>query len=367
MATALRLMTAEQHYPPGLTLHTASSGAVPALHALYLVVRRNGELIATGEVRTNIEYLSGVPEARLIRQAQELTAALDWRAEPEAILERLPEAARSYSAPARALIDCTLHDWLSRRANQPLVEWLGGALTSGWPTNQTLFWGDDDSLEAQARDYVARGFRSLKLRVGIGAFEGDLRRIRRVRDAVGEGIELALDANGRWSLDDAMANFARLEPLGIAYVEQPLPAGDWAALARLQSACGVPIMLDESVGGPEDIASLLALDRPPSAHLKLVKMGGIAPLVAAARQLTGAGIEVMVGQMNEGGLATAAAVHCAMLLRPQHAELYGADGLIDDPASGLTYEDGRAVLPAVPGLGPTLHEERTRPIWEITV
>jgi L-alanine-DL-glutamate epimerase-like enolase superfamily enzyme len=59
----------------------------------------------------------------------------------------------------------------------------------------------------------------------------------------------------------------------------------------------------------------------------------------------------MIGQMNEGGLATAAAAHLALATRPVAAELYGADGLIDDPAQGLTYTAGQIVLPDAPGLG----------------
>ena len=87
------------------------------------------------------------------------------------------------------------------------------------------------------------------------------------------------------------------------------------------------------------------------AHLKLIKTGGITPALDAVRRLEAAGVPYMIGQMNEGGLATAAAAHLALASSPVAAELYGADGLIDDPAAGLTYADGRITVPSAPGLG----------------
>jgi len=64
--------------------------------------------------------------------------------------------------------------------------------------------------------------------------------------------------------------------------------------------------------------------------------------MAAARRLTDAGIPFMIGQMNEGAAATAAALHVACATSPAFAELYGADGLIDDPVSGVSYTAGTA-------------------------
>ena len=98
----------------------------------------------------------------------------------------------------------------------------------------------------------------------------------------------------------------------------------------------VPMMLDESVAASRRRRADLRLRRRGLAHLKLVKLGGIAPTVAAASQLAAVGVPFMIGQMNEGGAATAAALHVACATSPAFAELYGADGLIDDPASGIS-------------------------------
>ena len=76
-------------------------------------------------------------------------------------------------------------------------------------------------------------------------------------------------------------------------------------------------------------------------------------------------IPFMIGQMNEGAGATAATVHCVMAAKPQFAELYGADGLIDDPVSGITYRDGCVEVPRVPGLGVSFDPSNCDCLWEL--
>jgi L-alanine-DL-glutamate epimerase-like enolase superfamily enzyme len=71
----------------------------------------------------------------------------------------------------------------------------------------------------------------------------------------------------------------------------------------------------------------------------------------------------MVGQMNEGAMATAIAAHCAMALTPDYAELYGCYGLLDDPTSGVTYLNGGIHVPWGPGLGVTFDAARCRTVW----
>ena len=71
----------------------------------------------------------------------------------------------------------------------------------------------------------------------------------------------------------------------------------------------------------------------------------------------------MIGQMNEGAMATAITAHCVMALKPRYAELYGCYGLLDDVAQGVTYGNGNVVLPRGPGLGMTFDAARCRTVW----
>jgi L-alanine-DL-glutamate epimerase-like enolase superfamily enzyme len=358
------LHAAELRYGGGLVLHTASSGSVAHLAELYLCIR-DGERSGIGEVRTNIAYLNGLASETVIAAARATGSAVDWSREPGDLLNSMPERV-GWIAPVRMLIDCALHDLASRDAGMSLTAWIGGEDTGEtiYPTNQTLFWSSHESFLAQAQTYVERGYRDLKVRVGVGDISEDLRRIAALRERFGGMVKIAADANGKWNEDVALGNLRELAKFDLAYVEQPIPAGDWDLIKRLVAASPVPIMLDESLASALDLERVCGFGGRVLAHLKLVKLGGIAPVMTAIRKLRAARVPFMIGQMNEGAAATAAALHCACAARPAFAELYGADGLANDPTRGISYRNGAVRAEGGPGLGVTFDATKTHLIWE---
>jgi L-Ala-D/L-Glu epimerase len=123
-------------------------------------------------------------------------------------------------------------------------------------------------------------------------------------------------------------------------------------------------MVDEGLANEADVDTLCRIGPAALAHLKIVKLGGPPAVVQAMRRFTDAGVGVMIGQMNEGAMATALTAQCAMALQPRYAELYGCYGLLDDVTSGVSYADGRIVLPPGPGLGVTFDAGRCRAVWD---
>ena len=358
------LHSADLHYGGGLVLHTASSGSIPHLTEIYLRLD-DGETIGIGEVRTNIAYLNGFSEATVAECAAGAVGEVDWTRDPVDLIATMVEWGTPLIAPVRALIDCALHDFVARRERRTVAAWLGAAEQKVVrETNQTLFWSSFEEFLAQAQAYVDRGFRDLKVRVAAADFAEDLRRIAALRSHFGTQVKIAADANGRWSTAEALANLDALAVYDLAYVEQPVPAGDWDAVDCLAGRSPLPVMLDESVATPDDIARICGYGGRVLAHLKLVKLGGIAPTIAAARRLSGAGVPFMIGQMNEGGAATAAALHVACATSPAFAELYGADGLIDDPVSGVSYLAGTVRTGLASGLGVAFDHAATHLIGE---
>jgi len=358
-------------YEGGLVLHTATSGAVPVLRELRLTAERDGALEAVGASRTNIAYLSGLPAEAVEAAILAVAGSLDWSAPWDALVPSMDARHPALPAPARMLFEMAAADGQARAAGLPLWRWLGGTGGAGTPatgTNQTLFWEDEAAMIARAEAYAARGFLELKLRIGIAGFEEDLARFRLLRERLGPAARLSVDANGCWDAADAPGHLATLAALGAAYVEQPLPAAEWAATADLARAAPVPIMLDESLSSPEAIARMAREGTAPLAHLKLAKLGGLDRLMAAGRQLGAAGIGLMVGQMNEGVVSTLAAAHAALALGAPLRELYGADGLRRDPAEPApSYAGGLLHPPQGPGLGITCHAPGAEILWETTV
>jgi L-alanine-DL-glutamate epimerase-like enolase superfamily enzyme len=363
MVTRVRLFKGSLHYRPEIVLHTAASGLIGQLDELYLVLETGKEIAGFGGVRSNVQYLAGLSPSEIEQEIRFRVANVEWDTPAEKILDEV-HGAIGWSNIARALLDQTLHDTMARQRGQPLAALLAHDFQPKIETNQTLFWNDDGHMQALAEEYVGRGFKDLKLRMGVGQFEHDLRRITHLRQRFGTEIRLSADVNGQWSFAAAVAHLQALAQLDLDYIEQPLAAGDWDGLSQLARLSPTPIMLDESIRSASDIDRALDLPGAVMAHLKLIKLGGIRPLIEAAKRFTDGGITVMVGQMNEGAAATAAAAHCALAMGSVRNELYGADGINDDPASGLRYDDGCLWLPPGPGIALVPDVTKLTLLWE---
>ena len=364
MPRHLCLSRVQLRYADGMVLHTATSGAIPVLDELRLTAHESGTLAAIGAMRINISYLSGVAPEELVENCLAVAHALDWRLPWHHLTAALDARFPALPAPARMLFEMAATDGAARGANVPLAVHLGGAATAAIATNQTLFHSDWDTIIARADAYVARGFRDLKLRVGLGPIAEDIARLQHLRHRLGIESRLSADANGRWHLPQILPVLTQLSATNLAYLEQPLVASAWESTAQLAASSSVPIMLDESLADEASIARLIATRAAPYAHLKLAKLGGLDRLVRAGRRLRAAGFGVMVGQMNEGSVSTLAAAHAAAAITADLAELYGADGLAADPAGLLRYEAGSLHLPPGPGLGVAETAEPGEILWK---
>src|SRR5258708_5797919 len=198
------LHSADLHYGGGLMLHTASSGSIPHLAEIYLRLD-DGETIGIGEVRTNIAYLNAFSEGAVVGCAAAAVGEVDWTRDPVDLLATMADWGAPLIAPVRALIDCALHDFVSRREHLTVAAWFGaGGQKVAWETNQTLFWASFEEFLARAQAHVDRGFKDLKVRVAAADFAEDRRRIAALRARFGTQVKIAADANGRWSAAEAL-------------------------------------------------------------------------------------------------------------------------------------------------------------------
>jgi L-alanine-DL-glutamate epimerase-like enolase superfamily enzyme len=250
-----------------------------------------------------------------------------------------------------AAVDMALFDLLGQVSNLPVWKLLGGyrdrmrtSITIGiLPLEQTV---------ERARSWVAQGFRCLKLKGGRDA-DGDVARVLAVRAAVGEGIELRFDANQGFSWEQTLRFVEGVRSAKLEIIEQPTPKGEPDLLGRVTAAVALPIMADESLMTVRDAFRLARRDLADMVNVKLMKVGGIAEARQVDAVARAAGLETMVGCMDESALGIAAGLHFA-LSRPnvQYADLDGHIGLLGDPAAGcVTLKAGTLFPSAQPGLG----------------
>lgn len=274
----------------------------------------------------------------------------------------------SEPAAARMAVDCALHDLAAQQLGLTLGAYLGGAASEPGPgaapaatveTDMTLSVAPPEELAAKAAVHAAAGFRCLKVK--LDARMDVLASMRAVRAAAGPDVVLRIDANQAFDAGTAIRVIRQLEDAGleIELAEQPVPAGDWAALAQVSAAVDTPVMADESLWTLADLDRLLAHRAAPLVNIKLAKSGGLRHGRRLLERARAEGLGVVIGCMLESPVGIAAAASLASLLpattgRSAAQDLDGGLWLAASPVTGGAGYSGRTIrLAPAPGLGIT--------------
>ena len=262
------------------------------------------------------------------------------RAQIEGLPSDLTRAALQDALPAgaaRNAVDCALWDWEAKAAGKRVWELAGLGAPGPMITAFTLSLDSPEKMELAARKHAHRPL--LKIKLGT---PDDMPRLEAVRRGAPD-TRIIIDANEGWSAEVYSDLAPHLLRLGVALVEQPLPAGSDDMLAEI--ARPLPVCADESC---HDRASLPALrGKYDMVNIKLDKTGGLTEALALRDAARAQGFKVMVGCMVGSSLAMAPAVLVA-----QGAEVVDLDGpllLAEDRAVPLFF-DANGVHPPMPAL-----------------
>lgn len=252
---------------------------------------------------------------------------------------------------AMAMADMSLYDLMARKANEPLYKLLGGFRESMLTSITIGILPVKETLES-AREMTGRGFKILKIKGGRNLQE-DIERVIRLREELGEKIEIRFDANQGYSAEEAIRFIHDTKEACIEIFEQPTNKSNEALLGSVTAKVSVPVMADESIVTLRDVFRLTKNDLIDMINIKIMKVGGISEALHINSVAKSAGVESMIGCMDESELGIAAGLHFALACpNVIYADLDGHLDLKDDPFRGLIrLKDGVLYPGEGPGLG----------------
>lgn len=288
----------------------------------------------------------------------------------EGLHGRMNRVVRGHSY-AKAAVDMACYDAAGKALGVPVYLLLGGCARAEIPIAHSLGLMPMDEAVAEARDVVAEGIRTLKVKVGIDP-ERDVTLVAKLREAVGDEVEIGVDANQAYRTPaEAVAVIRRLERYRIRYIEQPVEGPE--RLAEVARKVDTPVVADESCWTPQEARALIEARAATLFSIYTTKPGGLSQARKVAAVAESGGIYCNVNGSAETGVGNAANLHLAAAFRvfgeasvipitnirgkeqTRTAGKYYLDDIIKEP---FHYRDGKLAVPAGPGLGIELDEEK---------
>ncbi|HEY9904593.1 MAG TPA: dipeptide epimerase [Candidatus Sericytochromatia bacterium] len=284
----------------------------------------------------------------LNKVAQMLETFSPW--EGQKIERALAEA--EVPSAARASIDLALYDWVGKQVGVPLWRLWGLNRRRIVPTSVTVGINSPEGARQRVRDWLPfTGGGVLKIKLGSPeGLAADREMLLAVREEAPEA-ELSVDANGGWSLDEAVKMCDWLASQGVRHVEQPLATGEEDKLPMLYERSPLPIFVDESCFTSSDIPRLANCVH--GINIKLMKSGGLTEAMRMVHTARACGLQVMFGCYSDSTLANTAASQLSPLA--DYLDLDSHLNLVDDPFTGATLQNGCLIPNDLPGLGVQRH------------
>ena len=313
----------------------------------------------TGVGSCQYEFRYGEAASEALALVRKYYAPLLLKENPlniETIMAKLDQFIPDHLA-SKATIDIALHDLKGKLLNVPVYELLGGLARSKVQLLAPQISRSEPKLQAkEAAKLVEQGFKALKLRVGGGDVSDDVNRVKEVRQAVGSEVEIRIDANEYYDPASAVSLIRKLEPFELAWVEDPLPGGDFEGFAAVHRKIAVPLEYGQ-LGTTVEMLRLIRMEAADCFKMKVVRGGGLLKCKKAAAIAETASKFMVSGSGSDTDINFAAeiAFNASTLHMTKALESTGAwfiypeeSRLVKEP---LVIKDGYAYPSDKPGLG----------------
>ena len=271
---------------------------------------------------------------------------------------RTSRGANRHSASA---IDLALYDLVGKALNVPISTLLGGVYRDRVLASIEVPRSTPEKMAAHSMEYYEQGIRGIKAKIGSN-YERDAKSLKAIRDALGDDISLRADANGAYTVQEAvkLCKLAEKYDVGLELLEQPTPTYDLDGMARVTRAVDIPIEADESAYSLYQVFEILRRGAADIINPKCAKAGGILGVKKWATVTEAAGKEIVIGTEYGLGLRVAAKVILGAAIKNanpivEFTEIMIHDLLLTEP---LELKDGWISVPTKPGIGWELDEAK---------
>jgi L-alanine-DL-glutamate epimerase-like enolase superfamily enzyme len=335
-----------------------ATGTMQYAQNVFIRMHTDEGLIGVGECSA-FPMIVGETQATCFEMAKDFAELLKGRnaLDIEARLKDLHDFT-AFNSTIKSAFDMALYDVAAKRAGQPLYAFLGGSIKQ-METDLTIGIDTPETMTATARDFISRGVRIIKIKLGHDA-EEDILRVKMIREAVGPQTKLRIDANQGWSYDDAVKALTAMSRYDVEFCEQPMRYWNDEHLPALRKISPIKIMADETVYDHHDAERIIKAGGCDYVNIKFSKSGGIHEAIKINNVCAANNIPCMMGGMLESRVALTAFAHFASAT--DNIIFYDMDtcmlGHKTDPVKGgIKFNGFNVELSDAPGIGADVEEE----------
>lgn len=257
---------------------------------------------------------------------------------------------------ALSAVDIALWDLFGKRCGMPLWKLVGGrqgfvrAYGGGVDLNLS-----PDALVANVQEYLSRGHRAVKIKVGKQDLEEDLARVAAVKDSLPPNVTLMADANCGWTAAQACRAARALEPFGLYWLEEPCAPDDLRGYAQLSKISSIPLAMGENFRSLDEFDRMLTYGHCDHPQPDVSNIGGITAFIKLSAAAQTRHLNVSTHGMQEINVSLLSGI-----ANPGYLEIH-AFPISDFTTWKVTVQDGIALPPDVPGTGVSFDERRLAP------
>ncbi len=295
-----------------------------------IVELRDGHFSGFGEATSNPYYdttieamAEDIENLRSLIESYELEQPADFWQITNPFLKNNPFA--------QCALDMAANDLWAKKRGQKLYEAWGLSAHNNPITDFTI---GIDSIEKMVSKMQELPWPLYKIKLGTDNDLAIIRELRKHTSAV-----FRVDANCAWTAQQTISNALILKDLGVEFIEQPLPADDWAGMKQVYAECVLPVIADESCIVESDVARCVGYFH--GVNIKLTKCGGLTPARRMIDEAKKFNMKTMVGCMTESSVGISAIAQLLPLL--DYVDMDGSLLIANDPAVGVTFDFGRVI------------------------